>query len=152
MIRTNLTRELAADPDALFMTLVDPHLLPEWNRSIIRVLDSPARLEPGTEWVVEMSAMGRRWPSHSQAQLLDASARRFEYTSRTDDGNPSYTVWSRTVTGTERGSRISVLGAKPEDLLASCPAGQGQTASAREVRGSDISGSPQRRRLVDNGP
>ena len=60
MIRMNPTRELAADPDALFQT------------------------------------------------LLDASARRFEYTSRTDDGHPSYTVWSWTVSGTERGSRVSV--------------------------------------------
>jgi len=108
VIRTNLTRELAAEPDAPFVTLVDPHLPPEWNRRIIRVLDSPARLEPGTEWVVEMSALGRRWPSRSQAQLLGASARRFEYTSRTDDGNPSYTVWSRTVSGTERGGRVPV--------------------------------------------
>jgi uncharacterized protein YndB with AHSA1/START domain len=97
VIRMNLTRQLAAYPDALFQTLVDPHLLPEWNRSIIRVLDRPARLEPGTEWVVGMSALGRRWPSRSHAQLLDASARRFEYTSRTDDGHPSYTVWSWTV-------------------------------------------------------
>lgn len=90
------------------MTLVNPHLLPEWNRRIIRVLDSPARPEPETEWVVEMSALGRRWPSRSQVKLLDASARRFEYTSCTDDGNPSYTVWSWTVSGTERGSRVSV--------------------------------------------
>ena len=56
----NLTRELAADPDALFQT------------------------------------------------LLDASARRFEYTSRTDDADPSYTLRSWTVSGTERGSRVSV--------------------------------------------
>jgi hypothetical protein len=60
VIRMNLTRELTADPDALFQT------------------------------------------------LLDASAQRFEYTSRTDDGHPSYTVWSWTVSGTERGSRVSV--------------------------------------------
>jgi hypothetical protein len=60
VIRMNLTRELAADPDALFQT------------------------------------------------LLDASARRFEYTSRTDDADPSYTLRSWTVSGTERGSRVSV--------------------------------------------
>ncbi len=38
------TRDLPVDPDALFETLVNPQKLPEWNKAITRVIDSPATL------------------------------------------------------------------------------------------------------------
>lgn len=107
-IRATVSRDLTADPDALFQTLVNPQRLPEWNKAIIRVIDSPAALEPGDEWVVEMSALAQRWPSRSRVKVLDPSTRRFEYTSQSDDGNPSFAVWSWVVSETSGGSRVSV--------------------------------------------
>lgn len=102
------SRDLPVDPDALFETLVNPRKLPEWNQAITRVLDSPATLEPGDEWVVEMSALAQRWPSRSRVKVLDHTTRRFEYASQSDDGNPSYATWSWVVSETRGGSTVSV--------------------------------------------
>lgn len=107
-ICATVSRDLPADPDALFETLVNPQRLPEWNKAITRVIDSPAALEPGDQWVVEMSALAQRWPSRSHVKVLDPSTRRFEYTSQSDDGNPSYATWSWVVSETSGGSRVSV--------------------------------------------
>ena len=107
-VRGTATRDLPVDPDALFETLVNPQKLPEWNKAITRVIDSPATLEPGDEWVVEMSALGRRWASRSHVKVLDPTTRRFEYTSQTDDGNPSYATCSWVVSKASGGSRVSV--------------------------------------------
>lgn len=106
-IRATASRDLPVDPDALFETLVNPQRLPEWNKAITRVIDSPATLEAGDEWVVEMSALGRRWASRSQVRVLEPATRRFEYTSQTDDGNPSYAEWSWSVSETSGGSRVT---------------------------------------------
>lgn len=107
-IRGTASRNLPVDPDALFETLIDPQKLPEWNKAITRVIDSPVTLEPGDEWVVEMSALAQRWPSRSQVKVLDRTTRRFEYTSQSDDGNPSYATWSWVVSQARDGSTVSV--------------------------------------------
>lgn len=107
-IRATASRDLPVDPDALFETVVDPQKLPEWNKAITRVIDSPATLEPGDEWVVEMSALAQRWPSRSQVKVLDRTTRRFEYISQSDDGNPSYATWTWVVSETRDGSTVSV--------------------------------------------
>lgn len=107
-ICATVSRDLSADPDALFETLVNPHRLPEWNTAITRVIDSPEMLAPGDEWVVEMSALAQRWPSRSHVQVLDRSTRQFQYTSQSDDGNPSYATWSWVVSETSSGSRVTV--------------------------------------------
>lgn len=107
-VRGTSSRDLPVDPDALFETLVNPQKLPEWNTAITRVIDSPATLEPGGEWVVEMSALAQRWPSRSQVKVLDRTTRRFEYTSQSDDGNPSSATWSWVVSEVRGGSRVSV--------------------------------------------
>ncbi len=93
-ICATVSRDLPADPDALFETLVNPHRLPEWNKAITTVIDGPETLAPGDEWVVEMAALAQRWQSRSQVKVLNCSTRRFEYTSQSDDGNPSYAIWS----------------------------------------------------------
>lgn len=107
-VRATVSRDLSADPDALFETLVNPQRLPEWNKAITRVIETPAALAPGDEWVVEMSALAQRWPSRSQVEVLDRSTRHFQYTSQSDDGNPSYATWSWVVSESSSGSRVTV--------------------------------------------
>lgn len=99
---------VASSPDVVFAALTDIARLPEWNARMTRVVEMPARLEPGAEWVVEFRVAGRTWRSRSTLEGLDAGARRFTYRSRTDDGNPSYATWAWTVEADPTGSRVRV--------------------------------------------
>ncbi len=100
---------LTAPADAVFAALVDIDRLPEWNARVHHVIDHPARpVAEGTEWVVQMRASGGRWPSRSRALLVDPVARRFEYQSGSDDGNPSSALWSWQVTPVNAGSELTV--------------------------------------------
>lgn len=105
---TTLSRRIAAQPDDAMRTVIDIHRLPEWNRAITRVLDAPKELSPGSEWVVEVKAFGRTWPSRSRLETLDLDARRFSYRSCSDDGNPSYAVWTWAITEQPGGCEVSV--------------------------------------------
>jgi len=67
MTSTTLTRRVDARPDEVFRLIVDPGRLPLWNAAIATVIDAAGRLTPGDEWVVEMRALGRHWPSRSCA-------------------------------------------------------------------------------------
>jgi len=97
-----------ASPDAVFRTLTDIAGLPAWNRAMTSVIDEPAALEVGAEWVVEFRALGQSWRSRSTVEQLDVVGRRFAYRSRTDDGNPSYARWDWGVTDDPAGSRVTV--------------------------------------------
>lgn len=108
MITSTVTAHVEAAPDDVFESIVDPYRLPDWNRAIARVLDAPQVLTVGDEWVVEMRALGQRWPSRSRAQVIDPAARRFSYRSNTDDGNPSYAEWSWEVREARGGSVVTV--------------------------------------------
>lgn len=108
MITATITAHVDAAPDDVFETIVDPHRLPDWNRAIARVLDAPAALAAGDEWVVEMHAMGQRWPSRSRLHVIDPATRQFSYRSNTDDGNPSYAEWSWQVRDDPGGSVVTV--------------------------------------------
>lgn len=99
---------IAASPDAVYRTLTDIDRLPTWNQRMTRVVDRPAALTPGSEWVVEFNVLGRTWRSRSVVDELDADARRFAYRSRTDDGNPSEASWSWEVADDPGGSRVTV--------------------------------------------
>ena len=55
-----------------------------------------------------MRASGGRWPSRSRALVVDPVARRFEYETRSDDGNPTFGLWSWQVTPVDGGSELSV--------------------------------------------
>ena len=102
---------LTAAADAVFAALVDVDRLPEWNARIHHVIESPAPASPvaeGTEWVVQMRASGGRWPSRSRALVVDPAAGRFEYETRTDDGNPSAALWSWHVTPAGAGCELTV--------------------------------------------
>ena len=102
------TQFIPSDPDSVFRLVSTPALLAEWNRAIVRVVDAPAELSPGAEWVVHLSALGQSWQSRSTVVELDLVARRFAYRSQTDDGNPSYADWSWQVTDAPGGCEVSV--------------------------------------------
>lgn len=99
---------VAANPDAVFRTLTDIARLPTWNERMTSVVDQPAVLEPGADWVVEFQVFGRRWRSRSTVEEIDVNSRRFAYRSRTDDGNPSYGRWTWEVAEDPAGSRVTV--------------------------------------------
>lgn len=108
MISATITAHVDAAPGDVFETIVNPHRLPDWNKAISRVIDAPEALAAGDEWVVEMHAMGQRWPSRSRVQVIDPARRQFSYRSTTDDGNPSYAEWFWQVRDDQGGSVVTV--------------------------------------------
>jgi hypothetical protein len=59
------------------------------------VTERPEQLAPGAEWLVIMHPRPLpRWPSRSTVRQLDRTRLRFEYETRTDDGNPSFARWT----------------------------------------------------------
>jgi hypothetical protein len=99
---------VASDADHVFSLIVSPERLPEWNRAIAAVVDTPERLGIDSQWVVTFAAMGQSWQSRSTVTELDPAARRFAYRSQTDDGNPSYADWSWQVNDVPGGCRVTV--------------------------------------------
>ena len=109
MALTGTVSEVVAAPAAEFFALAcDLDRLPEWNEIIQAVVERPPAMTPDAEWVVELRAMGNRWRSRSRVLELDEAGRRFVYRSQTDDGNPSYALWSWGVDGDGAGSRVTV--------------------------------------------
>jgi uncharacterized protein YndB with AHSA1/START domain len=101
------TAVIEAPPDDVFAVITDIDHLPDWNAEIPRVLESPAALEVGTQWLVEIHALGTHWNSRSQVVELDRSRRRFAYRSVSDDGNPSFADWTWDVADDPAGSRVT---------------------------------------------
>ncbi|MGH8984249.1 MAG: SRPBCC family protein [Acidimicrobiia bacterium] len=99
---------VAAPPHDVFAFITDLDRLPEWNTIMTGVVERPAELAPGAEWVVRFHALGRSWNSRSRVEEIDRSRRVFQYRSGTDDGNPSYTVWRWQVDPDGDGSRVTV--------------------------------------------
>jgi len=97
-----------ATPEAVMRTLTAIDGLPSWNDRMTRVVDRPAALTPGAEWVVEFHVFGRTWHSRSVVDELDLDRGRFVYRSRTDDGNPSEATWAWDVSADPGGSRVTV--------------------------------------------
>jgi uncharacterized protein YndB with AHSA1/START domain len=102
------TATIAADPDTVFDAITDPARLPAWNTRMTHVIEAPAALTPGAEWVVQFNALGQTWQSRSVVAEIDPTARRFSYRAATDDGNPSRALWSWDVAEDPRGSRVTV--------------------------------------------
>ena len=93
----------------VFALLVDVGRMTEWNQHLHHVVEAPGGpLAEGAEWVLEMRAMGTRWPSRARALRVDPDALVFEHRSVTDDGNPSYVLWSWQVTPRGDGSTLTV--------------------------------------------
>jgi hypothetical protein len=108
MERRAVTATVAAAPGAVFALVTDIDRLPEWNAIIQRVVERPDRLVPDAEWVVELSAMGRRWNSRSRAIEVRPDEGRFRYRSQSDDGNPSFGIWEWTVVAATGGASVTV--------------------------------------------
>jgi uncharacterized protein YndB with AHSA1/START domain len=106
--RTDASTVIPADPDQVFALLTDVDRLPSWNTELTAVLERPGTLEPGAEWVVEMHAAGMTWPSRTRVLAHDPQVRRFVYRSVSDDGNPSFTIWTWTVAEDPGGARVDV--------------------------------------------
>jgi uncharacterized protein YndB with AHSA1/START domain len=107
VITGSVSNVVNAHPERIFGLVTDIGRLPEWNAIITRVVEQPATVEPGAEWVVELKAFGSSWPSRSQILDLDPATGRFAYRSRTDDGNPSYGDWVWQVTEDPAGTRVT---------------------------------------------
>lgn len=105
---TSLTQHLRVDADTAFQLITDVSRLPEWNEAVTRVLDQPTALTADAEWVVEVTAFGRSWPSRSHLRVLDPQARHFAYRSCSDDGNPSFAEWAWTVRPSADGCDVTV--------------------------------------------
>ena len=108
------TRVMSAGPDDVFRLLTEPRRLPEWNDKVVRLVEAEVPLTTGSQWVVELSALGQSWLSRSTVVELDASTRRFAYRSQSDDGNPSYADWTWQVDHLPNGCAVTVsLGLHP---------------------------------------
>ena len=108
MREQHATQFVAAPPDDVFALITTPERLPEWNGAIVRVVDAPAQLGTGAEWVVQLSVLGQSWPSRSIVVAIDPQVRHFAYRSQTDDGNPSYADWSWKVADAPGGCEVTV--------------------------------------------
>ena len=45
------SRLIPADPDEVFRLLADPRRLPEWNQTIVRLVEAPEPMTTGSQWV-----------------------------------------------------------------------------------------------------
>lgn len=102
------SRVLSAMPDEVFIRISEIHRLPDWNAAIATIVEQPGQLVVGAQWVVEMHALGQTWHSRSVAETIDPVGRVFAYRSVTDDGNPSYALWTWVVTDHEDGALVTV--------------------------------------------
>ena len=109
MLEGSATTTLAAPPDVVFATITDLSRLPEWNAAMQATVEGPEVLRPGSEWLVGFRVMGAmRWRSRSRCEALEVEDRTFVHRSGTDDGNPSYAIWTWQVSPWDGGSRVDV--------------------------------------------
>lgn len=109
MLHGSATATVAAPPDRVFRLVTDPARMPEWNALMTKVVEAPAALTEGSEWVVAFKAMGAmRWKSRSRCEELDPVARRFRHRSGTDDGKTSYALWTWEIEPDGDNSRVTV--------------------------------------------
>ena len=103
------TAHIDASPALAFGTITDLRRLPEWNNRIPEVLEEPAGpLADGVEWKVQMSVPPARWVSHARVLRYDPVQLTFQHVSDSDDGNPSFAVWTWTVTAEGDGAVVTV--------------------------------------------
>jgi len=101
--------QIDASPALVFETLTDVHRLPAWNNRIPAVLEEPeGPLAEGVEWKVRMSVPPAKWVSHARMLRYDPVQLTFQHISDSDDGNPSYAIWTWTVTASGDGAVVHV--------------------------------------------
>jgi uncharacterized protein YndB with AHSA1/START domain len=148
------TARLSAAAADVFDLLVDVDRLPDWNAHVHHVIERPERpLAEGVEWVIQMRAMGGRWPTRARALTVDRAALSFEHRSCSDDGNPSYALWSWQVSPSENGSTLTVTWAVyPRSFWRKLLIARARRpALAEEVRAS-LAGMDQYLRTANLGP
>lgn len=107
--RGTATGVVAAVPGEVFGAITDVDRLPEWNKTIQRVVERPDALAEGSEWVVAVKPPGMpEWLSRSTTVEHDPTSHRFRYRTRTDDGNPSWAVWEWHAEAADGGSTVTV--------------------------------------------
>ena len=104
----SVTSHLGAEPAAIFDLLTTVDRLPEWNAHIDHVVEPCPRLVGDAQWVVQMRAMGGRWNSRSWLRELDREKLLFSHRTQSDDGNPSYAIWTWQVTPAGDGADVTV--------------------------------------------
>jgi hypothetical protein len=104
----SVSTHIDAPPSTVWKQITDLASLPEWNRAITEVVQTPAQLTGDAVWKVRLHALGQTWVSTSTLVELNEEAGRFRYRSQTDDGNPSYADWNWHITGAGSGSRVTV--------------------------------------------
>jgi len=103
------TAHVEATPDAIFDLITDIDRLPDWNAAIESVAERPPVIDAGAEWVVVVHpAKLPRWKSRSRVEELDRSRFRFAYRTQTDDGNPSYALWTWQIAADDDGAQVTV--------------------------------------------
>ena len=103
------TARVDASPDAVFELITDLDRLPEWNDAIESVVEKPAALTTGAEWLVVMHPPHLpSWKSRSTVEELDQATRTFAYRTVNADGNPSYARWRWEVAPMDATSQVSV--------------------------------------------
>lgn len=107
-LQGSVSAPITASPEAAFDLITSIDRLPEWNAIIHHVVECPDDMTPGAEWVVELRSMGLRWNSRSWLDEVDPEARRFTFRTRSDDGNPSESVWTWQVEPAESGAVVHV--------------------------------------------
>gem|GEM_PF-1486394 len=107
--RISASRVIDASADDVFRTVTDITRLPDWNAAITAVIEQPDHLDVAVQWIVEMHALGRTWHSRSVVEAIDPIGRIFAYRSATDDGNPSYALWTWVVTNHQDGALVTVV-------------------------------------------
>ena len=107
-LHASASRTVPATPDEVFDLITSVDRLPEWNAHLPKVVQPGLLCDEGDEWVMEIHALGSHWNSRSTVIERDPTAHRFVYRSRSDDGNPSYALWTWELTSVDEGTRISV--------------------------------------------
>jgi uncharacterized protein YndB with AHSA1/START domain len=108
-IHGTATARVEATSEAVFGLITDIDRLPEWNDAIENVVERPADLTTGAEWVVKMHpSRMMSWKSRSCVEELDRDALRFAYRTVNEDGNPSYAVWRWEVVPLDSAAKVTV--------------------------------------------
>jgi uncharacterized protein YndB with AHSA1/START domain len=102
------TTVIDAPAAEVFERITDIEHLPDWNLEIPKVLERPAVLDVGAQWVVQIHAMRMHWNSRATVTELDPARGRFAYRSQSDDGNPSFADWLWELEDADGGTRLTV--------------------------------------------
>ena len=110
VVRTGAaTGTVPAPPAAVFDAITDIDRLPEWTKTIQRVVERPDALAEGTEWVVAVKPPGMpEWLSRATTVEHDPVGHRFRYRTCTGDGNPSWAIWEWQAEAAGSGSTVTV--------------------------------------------